>query len=184
MKAAASGVIADGSTVAPIGRRSFLQWVSGICAAVMAGIVCTPVLRAISSPGLAKPLAETWVKVADDVALLDIGVPMRLDFVQSQNDAWVESRVLNSVWLYTEDGETFKAYNGKCTHLGCGYVLDKERNAFVCPCHRGQFDIKTGAVLAGPPPRPLDELKVQVRDSAVLVEYRDFQLGVPERVPV
>jgi hypothetical protein len=39
------------------------------------------------------------------------------------------------------------------------------------------FDIKTGAVLGGPPPRPLDELKVQVRDAAVYVQYRDFRLG-------
>jgi hypothetical protein len=39
-------------------------------------------------------------------------------------------------------------------------------------------------VLGGPPPRPLDELETEVRDGSVFVKYRDFRLGVAERVPV
>jgi quinol---cytochrome c reductase iron-sulfur subunit, bacillus type len=167
-----------------LGRRGFLQTASAIAAAVTAGIVGIPVVRAVASPALAKPLADNWVKVADDIAVLDIGVPIRVDFVQTQDDAWITNRALNGVWLYTEDGEKFKAYNGHCTHLGCGYMLAKDGKSFVCPCHRGQFDIKTGAVLGGPPPRPLDELETEVRDGSVYVKYRDFRLGVAERVAV
>jgi Rieske Fe-S protein len=141
-----------------------------------------PVLRAFVSPVLAKPRVDSWIKVADDIALLDVGTPVRVNFVQSATDAWLETRTLNGVWLFTEDGEKFKAYNGHCTHLGCSYVYDKEHGNFFCPCHRGQFDVKTGKVLAGPPPRSLDELPVQIRDSAVFVQYRDFRLGVAERV--
>jgi menaquinol-cytochrome c reductase iron-sulfur subunit len=165
-----------------LARRGFLQRMSAVCAAVVTGIIGVPAVRALISPVAAKPAPENWIKVADDTALLDIGTPIRLDFAQTQTDAWVETRALGSVWLYTEDGETFKAYNGHCTHLGCGYVYDKVRKAFVCPCHRGQFDVKTGAVLAGPPPRPLDELPVQVRDAAVYVRYTDYRLGVAERI--
>jgi menaquinol-cytochrome c reductase iron-sulfur subunit len=167
---------------APVGRRGFLKWVSGACAAIVAAMVGIPAIRALFAPALTKPAADNWIKVADDTALLDIGTPIRADFVLNQADAWVEGRTMNSVWLYTEDGDKFKAYNGHCTHLGCGFVYDKERKTFICPCHRGQFDVKTGAVLAGPPPRPLDELEVQVKDSAVFVKYRDFRLGVAERV--
>lgn len=170
---------------APIlARRGFLQWISALGGATIAALVGVPLVRALISPALAKPKAEPWIKVADDTALLDIGTPIRVDLVQTQDDAWVESRALISVWLYTEDGDVFKAYNGHCTHLGCGYVLSEDKKTFACPCHRGRFDIKTGAVLAGPPPRPLDELKVQVKDAAVYVQYRDFRLGVPERVEV
>jgi len=167
-------------TVLP--RRRFMRWISAGGATILGVLVGVPVIGAFISPALQKPKADTWVKVADDTALLDIGVPIRVDFVQTQDDAWVESRALSSVWLYTEDGDFFKAYNGRCTHLGCGYTLSEDKKTFACPCHRGQFDIKTGAVLAGPPPRPLDVLKVQVRDSAVYVQYRDFRLGVPEQV--
>lgn len=165
-----------------VGRRNFLRWVSAAAAAISAGIVGVPVVRALASPALAAPPPEKWVKVADDIALLDIGVPIRLDFVQTADDAWVTQRSLTSVWVYTEDGEKFKAYNGHCTHLGCGFGLSPDKKTFLCPCHRGAFDVKTGAVLAGPPPRPLDELAVEIRDSAVFVKYRDFRLGAAERV--
>lgn len=163
-------------------RRRFLRWLSGLGAAMSAGLVGYPALRAFFWPTSAAPGTEHWVKVVDDVALLDIGAPVRIDFVEFVSDAWVETRVLNSVWIYTEDGEHFKAYNGHCTHLGCGYMYDKDKKHFVCPCHRGAFDVKTGAVLGGPPPRPLDELKLEVRDAEIHVRYQDFRLGVAEKL--
>jgi menaquinol-cytochrome c reductase iron-sulfur subunit len=164
------------------GRRGFLKRLSALGALLSTGLVSIPVLRAIFSPTSGRPRVGNWVKVADDTALLDIGVPIRVNFVQTVEDAWVESRTLNGVWLFTEDGEKFKAYNGHCTHLGCSYVYDQARKNFFCPCHRGQFDPKTGEVLAGPPPRPLDELQVEVRDASVFVNYKDFRLGVSERI--
>lgn len=163
-------------------RRGFLKRLSALGAVISAGLVSVPVIRAILSPASQAAGTGEWVKVADDTALLDIGVPIRVNFVQTVQDSWIETRTLNGVWLYTDDGEKFKAYNGHCTHLGCSYFYDKEKKNFFCPCHRGQFDVKTGAVLAGPPPRPLDELDVEVRDAVVFVKYKDFRLGVPERI--
>lgn len=165
-----------------VGRRGFLRWLSGIGAAVSAVVVGFPAVRAFVSPLLPTPRKDNWIKVADDTALIDVGVPVRVNFVQSSVDAWLESRTLNGVWLFTDDGRKFKAYNGHCTHLGCSYVYDQERKNFFCPCHRGQFDVKTGQVLAGPPPRQLDELELEVRDSAVFVKYRDFRLGISEQI--
>ena len=163
-------------------RRRFLPWLSGLGAAASAFLVGFPSLRALFWPTHAAPSPDHWVKVVDDVALVDIGTPVRIDFVELASDAWVETRVLNSVWVYTEDGEHFKAYNGHCTHLGCGYNYDKGANHFSCPCHHGAFDVKTGAVLGGPPPRPLDELPLQVRDGEIHVKYQDFRLGIAERI--
>ena len=180
-----SGTRHTGSThddTGQMGRRGFLRWVSGLGAALTGVLVGVPALRAFVSPMFPKPPVDNWIKVADDIALLDVGVPIRVNFVQSSIDAWVESRTLNGVWLLTQDGEKFKAYNGHCTHLGCSYIYDKERGNFLCPCHRGQFDVKTGQVLAGPPPRPLDELQVEIRDSAVYVKYRDFRLGISDQI--
>ncbi len=174
--------VPDSDGEGSVGRRSFLKRLSALGALVSAGLVSFPVLRAIFPPAARRPRGGNWVKVADDTALLDIGVPVRVNFVQSVEDAWIESRNLNGVWLYTEDGEKFKAYNGHCTHLGCSYFYDRNKKNFFCPCHRGQFDVKTGDVLDGPPPRPLDELQVEVRDASVFVNYKDFRLGVPERI--
>jgi menaquinol-cytochrome c reductase iron-sulfur subunit len=165
-----------------IGRRGFLHMISGIGAAVSAAVVGFPVVRAFVSPTLLSPAKDDWIKVADDTALLDVGVPIRLNFVVSEQDAWIESRTVKGLWLFSEDGQKFKAYSGRCTHLGCGFVWDKDAKNFLCPCHRGRFDLKTGAVLDGPPPRPLDELEVQIRESAVYVKYKEYRLGVAARV--
>jgi menaquinol-cytochrome c reductase iron-sulfur subunit len=163
-------------------RRRFLKIVSGIGATLSAVIIGFPVVRAFVSPALASPPKDDWIKVTDDTALLDVGVPVRLSVVVSELDAWIESRMIKTVWLFSEDGEKWKAYNGRCTHLGCGFIYDGDAKNFLCPCHHGRFDVKTGAVLAGPPPRPLDELEVNIRDSAVYVKYKEYRLGVPSRV--
>lgn len=165
-----------------VGRRRFLEMVSGIGAALSAVVVGFPVVRAFVSPTLASPPKDDWVKVADDTALLDVGVPIKLSFVVSEQDAWIESRSVKGLWLFTEDGQKFKAYSARCTHLGCAFVWDTEAKNFLCPCHHGRFDLKTGAVLDGPPPRPLDELEVQIRESAVYVKYKEYRLGVPARI--
>ena len=178
---AADGITHSDAEVS-VGRRSLLKRLSAIGALLSAGLISVPVVRAIFSPTSRRRRVDNWVKVADDTALLDIGVPIRVNFVQTVEDAWVESRTLSGVWLYTTDGEKFKAYNGHCTHLGCSYAYDRNTKNFFCPCHRGQFDVKTGEVLAGPPPRGLDELQVEVRDASVFVNYKDFRLGVPERI--
>jgi Rieske Fe-S protein len=94
----------------------------------------------------------------------------------------VETRRLRNVWVYTEDGEQFTVYNGRCTHLGCNFSVDEEKNVFACPCHTGFFDIKSGAVLGGPPPRGLDQLEVRVDNGTLYARYQDFRLGVPEKV--
>jgi Rieske Fe-S protein len=109
---------------------------------------------------------------------------VKVDFVDTESDAWVESRVLRNVWLYTDDGETFTVFSGRCTHLGCSYGFDKKAAVFVCPCHQGKFDLKTGAVLGGPPPRPLDQLQVKVEDGILYAAYRNYRLGVPQQVAV
>lgn len=166
----------------PLERRRFLKWVSAVGATVIAALAGVPVLRAFLSPALAPESAGTWVKVADDVASIETGVPVRVSFVQRKVDAWLEDHQLNSVWLYTADGQKVKAYNPHCTHLGCAFAYDADTKNFACPCHRGQFDVKTGHVLAGPPPRPLDELTAEIRSGAVWVNYRDFRPGTSSQV--
>jgi menaquinol-cytochrome c reductase iron-sulfur subunit len=181
---AGDNVVANPSPIGepPVDRRRFLRWVSGVGATAVATVVGFPAVRAFLSPALPRAQTGRWVKVADDVALIDTDIPIRVNFVENKVDAWLEDRQLNGVWLYTADGKKFKAYNAHCTHLGCAFVYDKDRKNFACPCHRGQFDVQTGRVLAGPPPRPLDELNVEVRDGSVYVDYRDFRLGISDRI--
>jgi Rieske Fe-S protein len=163
-------------------RRSFLRVATALGGAVVAALAGIPALRAFVSPAFRKKGAEKWIKVGD-ISTFETGVPIKVDFVDTESDAWVESRVLRNVWLISEDGEHFTVFSGRCTHLGCSYGFDQESKAFICPCHQGKFDLK-GAVLDGPPPRPLDQLEVKVEDGILYAAYRNFRLGVPQRVAV
>jgi cytochrome b6-f complex iron-sulfur subunit len=60
------------------------------------------------------------------------------------------------------DGE-YAAYSRKCAHLGCSIDFDSARRCLSCPCHRGAYDARTGYVIYGPPPRPLDLIVLQMR---------------------
>jgi Rieske Fe-S protein len=57
------------------------------------------------------------------------------------------------------------AFSQKCTHLGCVVFFDAAAGIWRCPCHEGEFTARTGAVRAGPPPRPLGRIDVEVRDD-------------------
>jgi Rieske Fe-S protein len=67
-----------------------------------------------------------------------------------------------AVLLRTTDGQ-YLAFSRKCAHLGCSIDFDKAQRCLVCPCHRGVYDSRTGYVVYGPPPRPLDQIILQVR---------------------
>ena len=55
------------------------------------------------------------------------------------------------------------AYSQKCTHLSCAVVPDVEKGEIHCPCHEGFFDLRTGQPIAGPPPRPLPRITLEMR---------------------
>jgi cytochrome b6-f complex iron-sulfur subunit len=65
------------------------------------------------------------------------------------------------------DGQV-RAFSAICSHLQCIVGYSAERNQIECPCHGGVY-AADGQRLAGPPPRPLDELDVSINDGAVIV---------------
>ena len=67
-----------------------------------------------------------------------------------------------AILVRTLDG-TFHAYGQKCTHLACPVHFDRGHQQLECPCHEGAFEVRTGNVLYGPPPRPLDAIQIEVR---------------------
>jgi Rieske Fe-S protein len=67
-----------------------------------------------------------------------------------------------AVLLRTTDGQ-YLAYSRKCAHLGCSIDYDPSARCLRCPCHRGVYDSRNGYVMYGPPPRPLDQIVLQMR---------------------
>ncbi|WP_326629584.1 MULTISPECIES: Rieske (2Fe-2S) protein [unclassified Streptomyces] len=65
-----------------------------------------------------------------------------------------------AVAVRMDDG-TLVGYSAICTHLACAVLWRKDRGPegeLYCPCHEGIFDVRTGEVTAGPPPRPLPKV--------------------------
>ncbi|MEO5974834.1 MAG: Rieske (2Fe-2S) protein [Ilumatobacteraceae bacterium] len=57
------------------------------------------------------------------------------------------------------------AFSQKCTHLGCVVYYQTDEQRWHCPCHNGNFDTRTGAVVSGPPTRPLGRIDIEIRDD-------------------
>jgi Rieske Fe-S protein len=60
------------------------------------------------------------------------------------------------------------AFSQQCTHLGCVVYYQADEDRWHCPCHEGNFAALTGAVLSGPPTRPLGRIDVEVRDDGMV----------------
>lgn len=61
----------------------------------------------------------------------------------------------------------FVAYSQKCTHLSCAVIPRPAQGVIHCPCHDGVFDLRTGRQLAGPPPRPLPRIMLEIRGDEI-----------------
>ena len=62
----------------------------------------------------------------------------------------------------------YRAFSAICTHVGC-VVSQVASGTIDCPCHGSRFTITTGAVLAGPAPRPLPAKRIEVADGKVVL---------------
>ena len=84
-----------------------------------------------------------------------------------------------AILIRTKDGKYY-AYGQKCTHLSCPVYFAKEKERLECPCHEAGFDARTGNVLYGPPPRPLDKILIEERNGEVWAIGRQPSGGVNE----
>ncbi|MCX4748837.1 Rieske (2Fe-2S) protein [Kitasatospora sp. NBC_01287] len=139
------------ATPAGTSRRDYLRLVATASGglAVGAAVVAAGVLPRHGDGG-ADPL-----KVADQ---LGPGDTITFDYPTAKDRAF---------GVRLGDG-TLAGYSGVCTHLACGLLWRPDQGIageLHCPCHGGAFDIRTGAVTAGPPPRGLPKV-VLVEDPA------------------
>ena len=121
-----------------------------------------------------------------------LGVALKAAFEQQQNEQLPQMKVasmsdlpegesLNFEYpgggypalLVHLPGGAFVAYEQRCTHLLCPVLYESDRKRIFCPCHEGVFDPATGERLAGPPPRPLNKIKLEIRGSDIYAVGRE-----------
>ena len=121
------------------------------------------------------------------------GTPVKSTVLMDQVDAWnrAANQPVGAVFL-RRVGEKVQAFNVVCPHAGCSVEykeeLDPSTNQktakFFCPCHVASFDLtgrRTDAT--SPSPRDLDELTVELKGPEIWVQFQNFQVGIPSKVP-
>jgi menaquinol-cytochrome c reductase iron-sulfur subunit len=161
-----------------ISRRGLLGRFIGLIAALIGAILVYPLAGYTIFPAL-KRRSEEWVDILDPTRLKPLE-PKSIEVVMSLKDGWLKSTAVKSVWAVRK-GDEIVIYSPLCTHLGCGYRWEAERQVFFCPCHGSVFNID-GRVLAGPAPRPLDTLPVKVENGRLWIIYKEFKAGTPKKI--
>jgi Rieske Fe-S protein len=133
----------------------------GLITAGLAGLV-----GLVAAPRGAGP-GRRW---RNAVSIFDVpaDAPLAVVLAERHDDGWYETRK-ESVVFIDREGSGYRALSSTCTHLGCRVHWNAQTAHFQCPCHGGVYD-RTGAVIAGPPPRPLDRLEVRVNSATAEIE--------------
>ena len=137
-----------------ISRRSFLNYILSAGGAALAAATLFPVIRYILPPKGGE-VVDTSVAVG------------RASEIAANSAKTFRFGNKPAMLIRTSEG-TLKAFSAVCTHLNCTVQYDSRASAIVCACHNGHFDLN-GQVISGPPPKPLEAFRVDVRDDNVTV---------------
>ena len=135
-------------------RRSFLDWLLGTSAVATLAAIIYPILRFMTPPQIVES-AENSVVAA------------KLSEVPPNTGKIFKFGNKPGILVHTAQGE-FKAFSAVCTHLECIVQYRDDTKQIWCACHNGQYNL-SGQNIGGPPPRPLEEFKVNTRGDEVVV---------------
>ncbi len=147
-------------------RRALIVFVNTAVGLIGGGLSALLGAFALRPPGAR---GARWIR-AGTTADLKPDEPVPRVLAVSRVDGWYRERARETVFLVWDGGETVRALSATCTHLGCQVTWDVRASKFKCPCHGGVY-APDGAVLDGPPPRPLDRIEARIdpADGSILV---------------
>ncbi len=148
-------------------RRRFLSRLSLALSGLAAAVMGVPVVGFLLSP-LARKQPRVWRPVGS-VDSFKVGETINVTFEDASPLPWSGVTARTAAWLRREDAERFTAFAVNCTHLGCPVQWFGNAKLFLCPCHGGVYNAD-GSVAAGPPPKPLPQYPVRVRDGQVEIQ--------------
>lgn len=133
-------------------RRFFLLTLVAGIAASISGISVWAIIRYLSPGKGVDGEGKTSLKLSD--------VSMKKSFM-------FQHLGRPAILLQVQPGQ-YSALSAVCTHLGCIVKWVDDKQIFLCPCHGGQFTQK-GEVLGGPPPKPLQNIPVNIIGDRIVI---------------
>jgi cytochrome b6-f complex iron-sulfur subunit len=139
-------------------RRAFVRLGVGAVGAGYAAAIGYPIYAYLATPAqraaAAAAVTQTQLDGADK---LPSGSAMMFRFGAKP-----------ALLIHHADG-AWVAMSAVCTHLGCTVQYEAPENRIFCACHGGVYDARTGANVSGPPPKPLSQFGVEVRDGSIVI---------------
>ncbi|MBI4454366.1 MAG: Rieske (2Fe-2S) protein [Acidobacteria bacterium] len=134
------------------GVTLFLLW-SGFGALVVS--VLYPIVRYLVPPKIGGPTISS------------VPIPWKPAEIKANSGRLFKFGSRPGLLIKTPAGE-LRAFGATCTHLNCTVQYREEKQDIWCACHNGIYDLN-GKNISGPPPRPLEAYKVNVRGEQMIV---------------
>lgn len=135
-------------------RRTFVNLLLGGGVIAFVGAALYPLLRYLFPPRLAEA-------VQNQVVAAKVGE------LRPNSARIFRFGARPGILLMTPEGE-YRAFSAVCTHLSCTVQYRPDLKHIWCACHNGHYDL-SGRNIAGPPPRPLEAYRVDVRGDEIVV---------------
>lgn len=156
-----------------VSRRDFVKIVMTFLGTVMSGVIGIPAIGYLISPAARKAESEAWIALGP-LDNYPIGIPIPFNFTRTTLNGWEKTVNGYGVFVVRQDESQVRVFSNICTHLGCRVSWHTDLQHYVSPCHDGHFDI-LGAVISGPPPRPLDEFTAKIEANNVYILYPPYK---------
>jgi menaquinol-cytochrome c reductase iron-sulfur subunit len=163
-----------------VGRRSFLGALLGVGSALVVSLLSVPLGRFALFPILRRTteLKESPLGPLTDFSSLTEPVMRTIQI--EQVDGWRKAVSEKAVYVTKDNQGQLTVLSSVCPHLGCTVPWNKDKKAFVCPCHGGMY-APDGARVAGPALRGMDTLETSVQDGQLQVRFQYFRQLVAEK---
>jgi Rieske Fe-S protein len=135
-------------------RRRFLDYLLGTSTIATLGAIVYPIFRFMSPPQVVESTENSVVAAKLNEVPLNSGKIFKFGNKPG-------------ILVRTSAGE-LKACSAVCTHLECIVQYRPDTKQIWCACHNGQYNL-SGKNIGGPPPRPLEEFKVNTRGDDIVV---------------
>ncbi|NIM93013.1 MAG: Rieske 2Fe-2S domain-containing protein [Anaerolineales bacterium] len=165
--------MADSDHKGGISRRGFVAGMVAILGGIMTVVVGIPAIGYILSPAVrgSKSSTDEWVPLAPVEDIPD-DEPTLYTFTRTKQVGWERSATSYGVYVTKKLENDYDCFSNVCTHLNCRVTWFDDENAYLCPCHDGEF-AKDGSVVSGPPPRPLDEFDYKVEEGTLMIHIQE-----------
>jgi menaquinol-cytochrome c reductase iron-sulfur subunit len=139
-----------------ISRRDFIKGTTAAVGGFIAVALGVPAVAYLIDPATKSGGKETSV-VVGKLEEIPVGTPYPFSFTITKVNGWERTATTYGGYVVrsSEDPNDILVLSSRCTHLGCQVTWREDKQAYTCPCHDASFN-KTGGVIDGPPPRPLD----------------------------